>query len=198
MFFARLSRKAESAGGAVRAFPTRATALSQVCHCGHRKKKPLNQRWHRCPACGALILRDLYSAYLASFVEPMALSCDRQIWLLNAGRDTEAWPGGDDLLRAAFEWLQAKTNGRVDGKSTPASLGLKEARLLGSGSEPVAAKAGATVGNRGSHRAEARAPGLAGLGHGATGPGEPGRGVMGSFGRTPRLQPWESISAALP
>ncbi|MDA8065630.1 MAG: transposase [Thermaerobacter sp.] len=190
MFFARLSRKAESAGGAVRAFPTRTTALSQVCHCGHREKKPRSLRWHRCPACGAVAQRDLYSAYLASFVEPMALSCDRQIWLLNAGRAQEAWPGGDDLLRAAFERLQAETNGRVGGNWTPASLGLKEARLLGFGSEPVATKAGATVGNRGSHDAEVRAPGLAGLRHGTTGPGEPGKGVMGSSGRTPRLQPW--------
>ncbi|MDA8065363.1 MAG: transposase [Thermaerobacter sp.] len=140
-FFAELNRKAESAGGAVRAFPTRTTALSQVCHCGHRKKKPLNQRWHRCPACGALILRDLYSAYLASFVEPLVLSCGKEIWLLNAGRAENAWPGGDDLLRAAFEQLQAKTNGQSGGAFVPTSLGLKEARLLGFGSEPVAAKA---------------------------------------------------------
>ena len=140
-FFAELNRKAESAGGAVRAFPTRTTALSQFCHCGHREKKALNQRWHRCPACGAVAQRDLYSAFLASFVEPMALSCGKEIWLLNAGRANEAWPGGDDLLRAAFEQLQAKTNGRLGGAFAPTSLGLKEARLLGFGSESVAAKA---------------------------------------------------------
>ncbi len=155
-FSVQLNRKAESAGGAVRAFPTRTTALSQVCHCGYREKKALNQRWHRCPACGAVAQRDLYSAFLASFAEPMALSCGKGIWLLNAGRATEAWPGGDDLLRAAFEQLQTTTNGRVGGAFAPTSLGLKEARLLGFGSEPVAAKAGATVGNRGSHGAEIR------------------------------------------
>ncbi|MDA8146987.1 MAG: hypothetical protein M0Z27_13140 [Thermaerobacter sp.] len=92
-----------------------------------RKKKPLNQRWHRCPACGALILRDLYSAYLASFVEPLVPSCGKEIWLLNAGRAENAWPGGDDLLRAAFERLQAKTNGQSGGAFVPTSLGLKEA-----------------------------------------------------------------------
>jgi putative transposase len=67
MFVERLSRKAESAGGKVIAFPTKTTALSQVCQCGRRAKKPLSLRWHECP-CGVSAQRDLYSAHLARFV----------------------------------------------------------------------------------------------------------------------------------
>jgi len=67
MFVERLSRKAESAGGTVIAFPTETTALSQVCQCGRRAKKPLSLRWHQC-LCGVSAQRDLYSAYLARFV----------------------------------------------------------------------------------------------------------------------------------
>ena len=191
--------KGLTGSGAARSFPTRTTALSQVCHCGYREKKPLHQRWHRCPACGAVAQRDLYSAYLASFVEPMALSCNREIWLLNAGRAKEAWPGGDALLhptgtsfgRAAFERLQADTtNGQVGGVCTPSSLGLKESLLLGLGSEPVAAKAGATVGNRGSHQTEAQdvPRGLPSVVvRGPRGQESLGKVAMGSSGRTPPL-----------
>ena len=180
-FFRELDRKAESAGGTAIAFPTRTTALSQVCHCGYREKKPLSQRWHRCPACGAVAQRDLYSAYLARFVEPVALEESNMEYRLNAGRAEQAWPGGDDLLRAAFERLQAETNGRVVGASAPISLGLKEARLLGFGSEPVAAKAGATVGNCGSRLAE----GLDVV-QGPWGQESQAKAGAGSSGRTPR------------
>jgi hypothetical protein len=181
-FFRELDRKAESAGGTAIAFPTRTTALSQVCHCGYREKKPLSQRWHRCPACGAVAQRDLYSAYLARFVEPVALEESNMEYRLNAGRAEQAWPGGDDLLRAAFERLQAETNGRVVGAAAPISLGLKEARLLGFGSEPVAAKAGATVGNCGSRLAE----GLDVV-QGPWGQESQAKAGAGSSGRTPRL-----------
>ena len=98
MFVERLSRKAESAGGKVIAFPTRTTALSQVCHCGRRAKKPLSLRWHACP-CGASAQRDLYSAQLARFVAEGADGT----YLLDAGRAAEAWPGAEPLLRAASE-----------------------------------------------------------------------------------------------
>jgi len=90
MFVERLSRKAASADGKVIAFPTRTTALSQVCHCGRRAKKPLSLRWHECP-CGVSAQRDLYSAHLARFVYQAA---DAR-YLLDAGQAQQAWPGAE-------------------------------------------------------------------------------------------------------
>src|SRR5215469_1690310 len=69
MFVSLLSRLAASAGGRVVELNTRRARLSQRCHCGAVKKKPLRQRWHVCD-CGASAQRDLYSAYLARFVNP--------------------------------------------------------------------------------------------------------------------------------
>lgn len=63
-----LRRKAANAGAEVIEFNTRITALSQSCQCGSRKKKARNQRWHECRSCGLDIQRDLYSAFLATFV----------------------------------------------------------------------------------------------------------------------------------
>ena len=101
MFVQRLSRKAASAGGKVIAFPTKTTALSQVCQCGRRAKRPLSPRGHECP-CGVGTRRDLYGAHLARFVYPT----EDQRYLPDAGRAREAWPGAEPLLRAASE--QAK------------------------------------------------------------------------------------------
>ena len=103
MFVERLSRKAESAGGEVIAFPTKTTALSQTCQCGRRAKKPLSLRWHECP-CGVSAQRDLYSAHLARFV----VQTEDGRHLLDAGRAEQAWPGAEPLLRVANE--QAKQN----------------------------------------------------------------------------------------
>jgi putative transposase len=47
---------------------TRTTALSQTCICGHRERKPLSQRQHRCPGCGFICQRDVLSAFLARHV----------------------------------------------------------------------------------------------------------------------------------
>jgi transposase len=111
MFVAHLRRKAESAGASVVEFPTRTTRLSQTCHnCGTVVKKPLSQRWHVCD-CGIEAQRDLYSAFLAMYVEG-----DR----LNAGQAREAWPGADALLRAAL----GRINEPASGGSYPASFGL--------------------------------------------------------------------------
>ncbi|MDK2856739.1 MAG: hypothetical protein PWQ86_1952 [Bacillota bacterium] len=135
-FFVILRRKAESAGGQVIAFPTK-LGLSKTCHCGRIRSKRLSERWHACE-CGVRAQRDLYSAFLSRFVERNVEEGGETEWRLDAGRAGEAWPGADPLLRAAFERLRAKTNGRVGGLYPP-SLGLS------SGSEPVAAKSGATV-----------------------------------------------------
>lgn len=62
-----LKRKVQSLGGEFREFPTCSTKLSQTCHCGIIKKKPLKERWHKCE-CGVVSQRDLYSAFLARYV----------------------------------------------------------------------------------------------------------------------------------
>jgi len=68
MFVEKLRRKAANAGGKVEDINTFRTKLSQACHCGRYEKKKLATRWHKCP-CGVKAQRDLFSAYLACFVE---------------------------------------------------------------------------------------------------------------------------------
>jgi putative transposase len=68
-FLSELTRKAEYARGWCEQINTFQTALSQVCICGSRSKKPLSQRVHKCERCGlglgVKVDRDLFSAYLA-------------------------------------------------------------------------------------------------------------------------------------
>ncbi|MCL4514350.1 MAG: hypothetical protein M1379_01955 [Firmicutes bacterium] len=75
--------------------------------------RALSERWHAC-GCGVYAQRDLYSAFLARFV-------DEETNLLRAGRAREAWPGADPLLRTA--WQQAVTNQPANGRSNPSSFG---------------------------------------------------------------------------
>ncbi|MHB8290565.1 MAG: hypothetical protein ACYDEY_15310, partial [Acidimicrobiales bacterium] len=67
---ALLFHKAENAGGKAYRYTTRTTALSKTCVCGHREKKPLSQRWHRCPDCGRDAQQGLFSAFLGLYVHP--------------------------------------------------------------------------------------------------------------------------------
>ena len=71
MFIDHLKRTVASTGGTLLEVPTRSTRLSQFCHsCGTYQKKPLSQRWHQC-ACGiGPVQRDLYSAFLAAYLDP--------------------------------------------------------------------------------------------------------------------------------
>jgi hypothetical protein len=71
MLIDHLRRTVAKTGGALHEVPTRTTKLSQYCHgCRTYVKKPLPQRWHRC-ACGiGPVQRDLYSAFLAAFLDP--------------------------------------------------------------------------------------------------------------------------------
>ena len=103
MFVSMLQRKAESAGGEVYAFNTRTTALSQVCHCGEKHKKPLRQRIHEC-SCGVFMQRDLYSAYLTRFVKDD---------VLHATEASSSWSGAESLLRAAWRDSQQLASGKV-------------------------------------------------------------------------------------
>jgi transposase len=87
-----LKRLAESAGVNVVEFSTKTTKLSQTCHqCGTVKKKSLMTRVHKCN-CGVLCQRDLYSAFLARFVDNDLLQVD----LAHL-----AWSGAQALLMAA-------------------------------------------------------------------------------------------------
>lgn len=69
MFVAHLKRKAGEIGAVVTEFSPYHTRLSQICHgCGAVRKKSLSQRVHQC-TCGVQAHRDMYSAYLARFVD---------------------------------------------------------------------------------------------------------------------------------
>jgi putative transposase len=120
MFIERLKRKAENACGSVIEFSTFQTRLSQTCICGKREKKPLSQRMHRC-SCGVEAQRDLFSAYLARFVQD-----DR----LDVSAAKESWTGAETLLRTAFEW-KCQTASR---RTCPSSFGVSKEVLERSGS----------------------------------------------------------------
>ena len=103
LFLSILTHKAESAGGQVIEFSTRTTALSQVCVCGKKHKKRLSERVHACE-CGVTAQRDLFSAYLARFVEDDALQ---------VAKARESWPGAEPLLRLGNR--QSQNNLPVEG-----------------------------------------------------------------------------------
>ena len=106
-----LRRKAANAGGEVIEFNTRTTALSQSCQCGNKKKKARKDRWHECQQCEIYAQRDLYSAFLATFVYENKLDrCQAQ----------DAWPGADTLLEQAISSLIKTTTS----KTRLASFGL--------------------------------------------------------------------------
>ncbi|MCL1470692.1 zinc ribbon domain-containing protein [Argonema antarcticum] len=111
-FVSHLKRKAESAGVSVMEFSTHSTKLSQTCQCGTVKKKNLSERIHQCD-CGILCQRDLYSAFLAKFVDENEL--------LQANQAQNAWLGSEPILYAA--WRQAtQTNLQLGGR-VPSSFG---------------------------------------------------------------------------
>jgi len=85
-------------------------ALSQICHCGNRKKKSLSIRWHKCQ-CGAVAQRDLYSAFLARFA-------DAETFDIILAR--KAWTGAEPLLTEAV----SKCNQAAKGKLRLSSFGL--------------------------------------------------------------------------
>ena len=113
MFVSLLKRKAESAGGSVEEFSTYKTKLSQTCICGRQEKKKLSERWHRCE-CGVEAQRDLFSAFLASFVQDGDLMADQAL---------HAWQGTEQTLAAAIREVQTTTAGPL-----PQSFGLGQSR----------------------------------------------------------------------
>lgn len=134
LFVSMLERKAASAGGRVEMLPTQKLALSQMCICGAKTKKPLSQRQHSC-GCGVTAQRDLFSAFLARHV---------QRGRLDAASAAEHWPSAEPLLsQAASRYKQAASR---TGICLP--LPLAEAGQSGSSAEEeiAAAKARDAVG----------------------------------------------------
>lgn len=81
MFVLILKRKAESAGASVIEFSTYHTKLSQYCHITEQcTKKPLSQRYHEFPD-GSRVQRDLYSAWLACYVQQDKLDASQLNWV---------------------------------------------------------------------------------------------------------------------
>ncbi|WP_452012023.1 hypothetical protein [Azospirillum largimobile] len=102
LFVSMLKRKAASAGASVVEFATRTTRLSQVSHdTGEYVKKPLSQRWHVF-ADGSRVQRDLYSAWLARFVE-----WDR----LDTSQCAVHWAAAEPLLKRAASGFNQSASG---------------------------------------------------------------------------------------
>src|SRR5258708_6521549 len=85
MLIDHLRRTVAKTGGTLHEFPTRTTKLSQYCHgCGTYAKKPLSQRFHICSCGVGPVQRDLYSAFLAPYLDPPTYlpSCaqDHRYW----------------------------------------------------------------------------------------------------------------------
>jgi hypothetical protein len=130
MFLEQLKRTVASTGGILIEVPTRTTKLSQYCHgCGACRKKPLSERWHQC-GCGiGPVQRDLYSAFLAAYLDP------RQPDPSHAQYHAY-WESAEARLRAAWEDVSQRAN---EGQTLPRSMGVPRAgaRLPRSLSEPT-------------------------------------------------------------
>ncbi|HEY6408659.1 MAG TPA: transposase [Ktedonobacteraceae bacterium] len=128
MLIEQLKRTVASTGGTLHEVPTRSTKLSQFCHgCGQTVKKPLSQRLHHCPCGVGPVQRDLYSAFLAAYLDPgdITPSCARY---------QPYWEGAEARLRTVHERLVQRAN---EGQVLPRSFGIPKAgaRLSKSQSE---------------------------------------------------------------
>jgi transposase len=130
MFMELLKRTVASTGGTLIEVKTHKTKLSQFCHdCGKTVKKPLSQRWHACPCGIGPVQRDLYSAFLAAYMEApdSRPSCAHY---------AAYWEGAEARLRAAHERVIQRAKA---GQVVPQSMGVPHARvrLPQSPSEPT-------------------------------------------------------------
>jgi hypothetical protein len=118
MFVEHLRRTVASTCGTLIEVSTRSTKLSQWCHgCGACRKKPLSQRFHQC-ACGiGPIQRDLYSAFLAAYLDPINP-------IPSCAQYQRYWEGAEARLRAAHERVQERANA---GQALPQSFGIPRA-----------------------------------------------------------------------
>jgi hypothetical protein len=86
--------------------------------CPHNLKKPLSERWHQC-ACGiGPVQRDLYSAFLAAYLDPPD-------YLPSSAQYHVYWEGAELCLRAALEPLYQRAK---EGQAVPRSVGITGAR----------------------------------------------------------------------
>ena len=118
MLIAHLRRTVASTGGTLIEVPTRSTKLSQYCHgCSQMVRKPLSQRWHQCPCGIGPVQRDLYSAFLAAYLDPAEPipSCAQYV---------VPWEGAEARLRAAHERVKERAN---EGQVVPRSMGIPRA-----------------------------------------------------------------------
>ncbi len=124
MFVEHLKRTVASTGGILIEVSTRTTKLSQFCHgCGACVKKPLALRVHAC-SCGiGPIQRDLYSAFLAAYLDvsdpdhPLPPAC---------GQYVVPWQGGEARLQAAHAVVLQRAK---EGQILPESMAVRRARV---------------------------------------------------------------------
>jgi hypothetical protein len=130
MLIDHLRRTVASTGGTLHEFSTRSTKLSQYCHgCGRYERKPLSQRWHTCPCGIGPVQRDLYAAFLATYLEAPD-------YRPSCARYEPYWEGAEARLRAAQERLEERAK---EGQVLPRSMGMPRAgaRLPKSPGEPT-------------------------------------------------------------
>jgi putative transposase len=91
-FQSELKRKVESTGGSFTQFSTQKTALSQTHLTGERVKKSLSERVHH-DQTGIVMHRDLFSAFLARYVDENQLSLQDALLAYSGLESTllEAW-----------------------------------------------------------------------------------------------------------
>jgi hypothetical protein len=107
-----------STGGTLLEVSTRSTKLSQFCHgCGKAVKKPLGQRWHSCDCGVGPIQRDLYSAFLAAYLDPGHPDPSH-------ARYSVYWESAEARLQAAWEVIVQRAN---EGQTVPRSFGVPRA-----------------------------------------------------------------------
>jgi hypothetical protein len=118
MLIAHLKRTVASTGGTLHEVPPRSTKLSQYCHgCGTFVAKPLSQRIHQCPCGIGPVQRDLYSAFLAAYLDPAEP-------LPSCAQFVDPWEGAETRLKAAHERVIQRAN---EGQVLPRSMGIPRA-----------------------------------------------------------------------
>jgi hypothetical protein len=118
MLMDHLKRTVGSTGGTLTEVPTRSTKLSQYCHgCGELVKKPLSQRFHACPCGIGPVQRDLYSAFLAAYLDPADP-------IPSCAQYGSYWEGAEARLQAAHERAIQRAN---EGRVLPRSMGVPRA-----------------------------------------------------------------------
>ena len=128
MFIELLRRTVARTGGTLVEVSTRTTKLSQYCHgCEEVVKKPHAPRLHQCPCGIGPVQRDLYSAFLAAYLDPADP-------IPSCARYAAYWEGAEARLLAAHERTIQRANA---GQVLPQSFGIPRAgaRLSESRSE---------------------------------------------------------------